>query len=62
MDFKLPGIIAIIVFLFLFVTPLVLMALGGQLKNLSTAYIIILLVIQFSFIVSLIYGFKKGKN
>tara|TARA_Y100000389_G_C17315826_1_gene440390 strand:+ start:287 stop:886 length:600 start_codon:yes stop_codon:yes gene_type:complete len=62
MDFKLPGVIAIIVFLFLFVTPLVLMALGGQLKNLSTAYLIILLVIQFSFIVSLFYGFIKGKN
>merc|ERR1711966_488329 len=56
------GVIAIIVFLFLFVTPLVLMALGGQLKNLSTAYLIILLVIQFSFIVSLFYGFIKGKN
>ena len=38
------------------------MTLGGQLKNLSTAYFIILLVIQLSFMVSLIYGFVKGKN
>ena len=62
MDFKLPGIIAVFVFLFLFVSPLVLMTLGGQLKNLSTAYFIILIVIQFSFMISLIYGFVKGKN
>ena len=62
MDFKLQGIIVICVFLVLFVSPLVLMALGGQLKNLSVAYFIILLVIQFSFMISLIYGFIQGRK
>ena len=47
MDLKLQGFITILVFLCLFVSPLVLMFLNGQLKKLSTAYLIILSVIQF---------------
>jgi len=62
MDLKLQGFITILVFLFLFVSPLVFMFLNGQLKKLSTAYFIILLVIQFSFMISLLYGFVKGRN
>jgi len=62
MDLKLQGFITILVFLCLFVSPLVFMFLNGQLKKLSTAYFIILLVIQFSFMISLLYGFVKGRN
>jgi len=62
MDLKLQGFITILVFLCLFVSPLVFMFLNGQLKKLSTAYLIILLVIQFSFMISLLYGFVKGRN
>ena len=54
------GVIAIIVFLSLFILPFIVLYINGEFNKLTIKYKLILIVIQLSFLFVLIYNFYKG--
>ena len=54
------GVIAIIVFISLFILPFIVLYLNGEFNKLTLKYKLILIVIQLSFLFVLIFNFIKG--